>query len=187
MPPAKKYQKDDIINAAYEVVRIEGLEGLNARRVARELASSVQPIFHNFESMENLKTAVIEKIYQTYKGYIYSRIDEKMGYKQAGLSYIQFARDFPEFFKILFMYKNGCGVDKFIMMDETGDRIIKSGQRLTGFSYEEQREFHVKVWIFTHGIASLVAMRTVQFSEEEVDRLLETTVREMLRGRMAEK
>ncbi|MCI9177146.1 MAG: WHG domain-containing protein [Clostridia bacterium] len=39
------------------------------------------------------------------------------------------------------------------MTDSAGDDIIKAGQKLTGLSYEEQKKFHVKVWIFTHGIA----------------------------------
>lgn len=187
MPPAKKFQKDDIINAAYEIVRTEGLGGLNARRVAKELSASVQPIFHNFESMDDLKKAVFEKIYETYKGYIYSRIDEEKGYKQTGLAYVRFARDFPEFFKVLFMRKNGSDAEKFITLDETGDPIIRSGQKMTGFSYEEQKAFHIKVWIFTHGIATLVATNTVAFTDEEVDKLLETTVTEMVKGHMLEK
>ena len=53
---------------------------------------------------------------------------------------------------------------------------------LTGFSYEEQKKFHVKVWIFTHGIATLLATNTVKMSDKEIDELLETTVRAMLVG-----
>jgi len=186
MPPAKKFQKDDIINAAYEIVRMEGFGGLNARRVARELSSSVQPIFHNFASMEDLKAAVLEKIYQTYKGYIYSRIDEKEGYKQTGMSYVRFARDFPEFFKILFMNQDGASAECFKILDKTNKRVIRSGQKMTGFSYEEQEKFHMRVWIFTHGIATLVATKTVTITDEEVDELLQTTVREMVKGHMLE-
>jgi len=40
--------------------------------------------------------------------------------------------------------------------------VIKKGQILTGLSYEEQTKFHVKVWIFTHGIATLLATNTVK-------------------------
>lgn len=182
MPPARKFQKEDIIAASYEIVRAEGLESLNARRVAKELSASVQPIFHNFESMEELKTEVIKRIYQTYKEYILSGISEENGYKQIGLSYIRFAREYPEFFKILYMKKSGCSLETFISEDETGDAIIRSGQELTGLSYEEQKAFHIKVWIFTHGIATLLATNTIDFTEQEINELLGRTVIEMLRG-----
>ncbi len=54
---------------------------------------------------------------------------------------------------------------------------------MTHLSYEEQEKFHIKVWIFTHGIACLVATNTVQLSEQEIADLLGTTVMEMMLGR----
>ena len=66
MPPSKKFQRDHIINATYEIVKSEGLQAINARRIAKELNSSVQPIYLNFSTMEELKNAVIEKISHTY-------------------------------------------------------------------------------------------------------------------------
>ena len=72
--------------------------------------------------------------------------------------------------------------EKFISNDDIGIDIIKKGMEFTGFSYEEQKKFHVKVWIFTHGIATLVATRTVTLSDDEIDLLLTDTVKAMVRG-----
>ena len=80
------------------------------------------------------------------------------------------------------MQKTNLNAEKFVMTDAIGDNVIKAGQKLTGFSYEEQKKFHIKVWIFTHGIACLVATKTVEFSDEEISNLLENTVAEMARG-----
>ena len=69
MPRATKFLKEDIIEAASAVVKKEGLSAINARRVAKELGCSVQPIFYQFENMEDLKQATIlhiQKIYQSY-------------------------------------------------------------------------------------------------------------------------
>ena len=49
MPRATKFLKEDIIEAASAVVKKEGLSAINARRVAKELGCSVQPIFYQFE------------------------------------------------------------------------------------------------------------------------------------------
>lgn len=176
------FKKEDVLKIAYEIVEKEGLNGLNARRIAEELHSSVHPIFKHFQDMEELKKAVYEKIYDKYQEYMLSGIHEKLAYKKTGLSYIQFAKDYPEFFKILFMQSTNLNAEKFITADKVGDDVIKAGQALTGLPMEEQKKFHVKVWIFTHGIACLVATKTVEFSEKEISDLLGNTVLEMLKG-----
>ncbi len=182
MPPIKKFTKEEIIDVAYQIVKEEGFSGLNARRVAKELKASVQPIFHNFKTMDELNHAVYERILELYHSYMFRGEGTEKFYKQIGISYVCFARDYPEFFKVLFMQKTDLKAAEFLMADACGDRIIQAGQELTGFSFEEQKRFHVKVWIFTHGIACLVATGTIQISDEEIDEWIGKTVLEMLKG-----
>ncbi len=182
MPKAMQYSKQDVVQVAYEIVKEEGLEGINARKIAKKLNSSVHPIFNHFENIEELKKAVVEKIVETYHSYMISGKGKEKYYKQMGLSYIQFAKDFPQFFRIMFMNPTRLSAEKFIMADSAGDEIIKAGQILTGLSYEEQKRFHVRVWIFTHGIACLVATNTVKLSNKEIEEMLENTVRQMAIG-----
>ena len=182
MPKAMQYSKQDVVQVAYEIVKEEGLEGINARKIAKKLNSSVHPIFNHFENIEELKKAVVEKIVETYHSYMISGKGKEKYYKQMGLSYIQFAKDFPQFFRIMFMNPTKLSAEKFIMADSAGDEIVKTGQILTGLSYEEQKKFHVRVWIFTHGIACLVATNTVKLSNKEIEEMLENTVRQMAIG-----
>lgn len=182
MPPTKKFQKNDIIDIAYKIIKKEGFESVNARRIAKELGCSVQPIFHNFSNMEELNEVVYEKIYNKYKEYMLSGINEERGYKNTGLSYIRFAKDYPEFFKILFMQKTNLTFNNFVSGDNIDIEVIKAGQKLTGFTYEKQKEFQKKVSIFTHGLACLVATKTVEFTNQEIDMLLGDTVIEILKG-----
>ena len=57
MPPIRKIQKEDIVKTSLEILKTESMDSLNARRIAKELNCSVQPIFYNFENMEDLKNA----------------------------------------------------------------------------------------------------------------------------------
>lgn len=104
-----------------------------------------------------------------------------------GLAYIKFARDYPNYFKLLFMTETDLTPENFISRDDSENDIIRYGQAMTGFNADLQRAFHLKVWIFTHGLATLVASGTVQFSDAEVERLLTETTREIARGVRAEK
>ena len=182
MPPAKKIDRDDILKVAYRIADKEEFENINARRIAKELGCSVQPIFHNFTSMEELKNATIEKIHNTYEQYMEKGSKEKLAYKGMGMAYIRFAKEHPKFFKVIFMRKTSLTTSNFIRADNTGNDVIKMGQILTGFDEKEQIKFHTKVWIFTHGLALLVANNSFNLNEEEIRKLLETTVRELLIG-----
>lgn len=182
MPPVKTFKKEDIIDAAYNLVREEGKDAVNARRIAQILGSSVQPIFHNFSGMEELINAVYLKVYEEYRRYLTVPLETKKAYKQIGLGYIEFAKDYPEFFKWLFMGSTVLNAEEFVMADPLGDSIIKAGQLLTGLPYEEQKKYHIKVWIFTHGLACLVATKTIDISEDKIAELLEESIRQMTIG-----
>lgn len=187
MPPTRKFTKEEIIKVAYDLAKHEGLDGINARRIASILGSSVQPIFHNFKNMEELKEAVYDKIYNLYQEYMQNGSEKEKPYKEMGLSYIKFAKDYPEFFKIIFMQKTSLNPESFILADDKSNKVIALGQQLTGLNFEEQKIFHVRVWIFTHGIACLVATNTIKISDSEIDKLLESTVKDMLTGYLNQK
>ncbi len=188
MPPVRKFSKEEIIISACNIIKTEGKESLNARRLAKSLGCSVQPIFHNFTSMEELNKEVYNHIYNKYKEYMTTARESKIKpYREMGLAYIRFAADYPEFFKMIFMQNTNLSPESLITNDDMGNDVIKAGQELTGLTFEEQKNLHVKVWIFTHGIACLVATKTVEFKEGEISNLLEETVREMLIGYKYEK
>lgn len=163
-----KNTKEDIVNAAFEIVKEKGIEGLNARNVAQKLNCSIQPIFYQFATMNELKQAVFEKIHEIYKDYMLSGENSDAAYKSMGNSYVKFARDYPEFFKIMFMRKTEINPVNFIQIDHLGDKIIQTGQKFTGLTFEEQKEFHLRVWIFTHGIATLIVTGTIKLTDEKL-------------------
>lgn len=183
MPPIPKYSKEDILKCAYGIVEKEGFSKLNARRIAKTLGCSVQPIFHNFTSMEELIKEVYNNIYKLYeKTLLEAANSNEQSYKQTGLAYIRFAAFHSEFFKIIFMKQTNMNADTFMASGSLTDDIIETGRKFTGLSYKEQKEFHKKVWIFTHGIACLVATKTIKINDKEIEELLSTTVTEMLEG-----
>lgn len=172
MPPIKKFQKEDIINATYKIVRIEGMEAVNARRIAKELNCSIQPIFHNFTTMEELKTQVYEKILETYHNYMLSDIECEYPYRQTGKNYIKFAREESKLFQMIFMSPTNLPPEKFMLEDSNFKNIEKFAGDITKLSTDRIKEFHTKMWIFTHGIATLMASKTCEFTESQIDKLL---------------
>lgn len=58
MPPKFKFTREQIITAALDVTRRNGMEGLTARGLAAELGSSAKPIFGLFQNMEEVQSEV---------------------------------------------------------------------------------------------------------------------------------
>ncbi len=182
MTTNRKIQRDDVLRAALELLKIEDIDALTARQIASLLDCSVQPIFYNFENMEELKTAAIAAVHDIYVSYMNAGAAAPSAYKGMGLAYIRFARDYPNYFQLLFMRESNLSPESFICEDDSSNEIIRHGMEMTGFSEEVQRPFHLKVWIFTHGLATLVANGTVRFTDAEIERLLTETVRALVVG-----
>lgn len=178
----RKISKAEVVKAALEVLKTTSIDDLTTRRVAEQLDSSVQPIFYNFESMDELKQVARQTIYNFYQQCMLEGAQNEPAYRGMGLAYIKFAQNYPNYFKILFMSHTNLDPNLVISRDDQTNRILEAGMRMTGFDPETQRQFHLKVWIFTHGLATLVATQTIEISDQEIERLLTETVWAMAIG-----
>lgn len=171
MPPKIKYTKDDIINSAFNLVREKGLESLSARNLAFELKSSPQPIFSYFENMDEVKKAVFDRAVKEYKRYTDEEISlgKYTVYKSMGMAYIKFARCDKHLFKMLFMCDNKKYFEQSdIIFSEAVDFI----ERNFSIPNSVAEKFHLEIWIFVHGIASMYATDYLDFDEETVSELI---------------
>ena len=60
--------------------------------------------------------------------------------------------------------------------------MLQKGRLFSGLTDAQQEQFHLKVWIFTHGLAVLAANHTVRLTYQEIETLLASTTKEMLAG-----
>lgn len=174
MSGIKRVNKENIIDAALDLIREDGIENIQARAIAKKLNCSTQPIFYQFENMEELKRTVIEKIAEIYRRYMI--VDDKKAhqYKEMGKGYIKFAKEEPKLFQTIFMSENNLTTKNFITHDkEVYKNIIKYVKNVTGISSEKRiSEFHLKMWTFTHGIATMIATKTCEISDKQISEML---------------
>ena len=62
MPKQVKISKDDILRAALEIVRNDGIERVSNREIAKKLNCSIRPIYYQFENSEDLLNELNKKI-----------------------------------------------------------------------------------------------------------------------------
>lgn len=155
MPPKPKVSKQDIVEAAVRLVRNEGLEAFNARSVARELGCSTQPIFSAFESMNDLRDEVLREAGEFFELFIAQHTQPERVLISISMAYISFARQEPHFFKLLFLSDEIRGTT-FFALSESNPAIIQNIVDTAGIGAEEARDLFLHVWIFVHGLATLL-------------------------------
>ena len=172
MPPKAKITKEDIIQAAVDIVRNKGEQALNARMLASALDCSTQPVFSNFATMDELRLAVVERADALCGDYIKREIETGTfpPYKASGMAYIRFAKEEKELFKLLYMRDRSNEI--IPESSELGDAMESVVQRNTGLSRADAKLFHLEMWAYVHGIASMVATGFCHLDDELVSRML---------------
>ncbi len=157
MPPKIKTTKEQILNAAFEFVRENGYRALNARTLANVLHCSTQPIFSNYSSMNELRNDIIILANELYQSYQAKEISEGKYpiYKASGMAYIKFAKEQTQLFRLLFMRDRS--EEKVAQDTSQIDFIIDIIQNNMGITREQALEFHLQMWLWVHGIASMIA------------------------------
>lgn len=172
MPPKVKVTKEQIVNSALDLVRTSGQEALNARTLAKLLNCSTQPIFSNFASMDLLQTDVIKGAYVIYQGYIQREMERTdiPPYKASGFGYIRFAQEEKQLFRLLFMRDRR---EECISKDDPViNSVLPIIMKMTGLNRDEAYLFHLEMWIYTHGIATMLATEYLEWDWELISRMM---------------
>ena len=67
MPAVKKVTREKIVDAAVRVLQEDGYSAVNARSVAKKLGCSTQPIYSEFQNMEELKAALTARAVEMHE------------------------------------------------------------------------------------------------------------------------
>lgn len=103
MPPKCKFTKQEIIQAALQIARTEGPDGITARGLGARLGASSRPIFSVFANMEAVQAEVMQSAKELYSQYVQAGLSQTPAFRGVGQQYIQFAIDEPKLFQMLFM------------------------------------------------------------------------------------
>ena len=172
MPPKAKVTREDIIDAAVEIVRTSGASAINARSLASALNCSTQPVFSNFVSMDEVRLAVVARADELCQEFMHREMasGKYPAYKATGMAYIRFAKEEKELFKLLYMRDRS---DEPIPAEfEITDEIKQIVHTNTGLNGTDLQLFHLEMWAYVHGIATMFATGFVNLDWELVSKML---------------
>ena len=174
MPKKIRISKDRILEAAFEIVKNDGIEKLSNRELANKLNCSIRPIYYQFENVEEMQKELYIKIEKyLYKFLTSNMVEDIPKYKQIGINYIKFAKKEKKLFQTLFMNEIGLSPKAFVSkIGEDYKEIEKLIKISTNLKDNDIKDFHTKMWIFCHGIATLVANNTINLTDNQIEQLL---------------
>lgn len=175
MPPKAKFSREEIIDAAINIVREDGFDALTSRALGTKLGSSARPIFTVFQNMEEVQQEVIITAKQKYREYISKGLSQDLAFKGVGMEYILFSINEPKLFQLLFMTEQSQIPDLtgvLPLIDDSYEQILRSIQSGYGIDKSSAEILYRHLWIYTHGIATLCATNMCRFTDEEVSSMI---------------
>ncbi|MEK5040308.1 TetR/AcrR family transcriptional regulator [Sporosarcina sp. FSL K6-3457] len=180
MAPKTKFTKEIIINAAFDIAKVEGINQITARKVAEKMGSSIAPIYVNFTEIEELKMAVIQQIHMISQQMLMTKYTEDP-FLNIGIASLKFSRDYPVLFKDLITNNTKYMTD----VQPPGDTILqqmKQAPTLTSFTDEEMGSILFKMKVFQMGLSvmDVNGLLPVPFDEQQLIELLESTGNDLI-------
>jgi len=175
MPPKCKFTREEIIQAALDIARSEGVTAITARALGAKLGSSPKPIFSVFENMEEVQAEVLKAAKALYAGYVQTGLHREIAFKGVGTQYILFAIKEPKLFQLLFMSEQPREIPVsgiLPIIDESYEQILLSVQNGYGLDRKDSEWLYRHLWIYTHGIAVLCATNMCSFTAGDISRMM---------------
>ncbi|MDE7056029.1 MAG: TetR/AcrR family transcriptional regulator [Lactobacillus sp.] len=187
MARKKEISRDKILDVAYKMAVKDGIEGLTARSIAKTGHFSTQPLYLEFNNMNDLREQVLKRIsddlrtktlQQSYTGDALIDLD---------LSYIEFAQKHVNLFRAMFVDgKFGSKVISDTLMD-LGTEKFKEQYPDTQYDEDRVRDIVIANWISTTGMAALVVNKIATFNQTQIINVLNAQIHDaMLNDRLSE-
>lgn len=174
MAAVKKVEKQDIVKAAFEILRTEGFGQVSVRNVAKKLNCSTKPIYFQFENMLELKgelKTLAEKKYIEITAASKGKFNND--YVSHGMAYITFARDEKHLFR--YLYLNGRDDKAKLQIDDVNyESIITAIIARYNITKEQATALHFDMAIYSYGLAVMVNTGFIELTDKMLEERLIT-------------
>ena len=186
MPSSPKIKKEDMLQAALEIIIQDGYAALNIKAVAKKLECSTAPISWQFGGMDGLRQDLIPFAEQ-YVEDTYYRLNENefATFEQRGKGTVDLALEKPYLFRFLYMGERRPHlITGFELQpdDSDGINVYKKIADMLEITVKQAMDFAMTMIVYTQGIGTLIASGIVKDTKENMYRMLHNTGMTYLKG-----
>ena len=186
MPSSPRIKKEDMLQAALELVSRDGYAALNIKAVARELGCSTAPISWQFGGMDGLREELIPFAEQYVEDKYYSRNENEVAaFEQRGRGTIDLALENPNLFRFLYTGERSQILSTGFRLQTNNpdtDNVYQKMADLLGITLNQVMDFAMTMMVYTQGIGTLIASGIVKDTKENMYRMLHNTGLTYLKG-----
>ena len=167
MPAKKQITKQQIFDAALDMLSTQGSASLNARALAKKLGCSTQPIYLAYSGMNELSAELLVACKNVLGEYLAQEKRDGIFLSQF-VGYVRFAYEKPNLFKFVYFdnkYANTEADRAYV--EHTVEAIMKAG----GYDKNTATRFYFEAWMVMHGVASQLAFGFSDMNWDEVMKL----------------
>lgn len=170
MPAKKQITREMILTAALRILKKQGFEAVNIKRLAKELKCSTQPVYLSFSGMDELREALIPLAVKEFETMMKKNSRDGI-IRIYDMEYIHFAKSEPKLFCFLFMRANAFAEIKRTLFPII-EQSITELMDIYHIGHEEADYLHDHLWMHTHGIASMIATDFCDWDMAKVETML---------------
>lgn len=187
MAPKTKFTKQDIVLAAFDIAKTDGIESITIRKVAERLGSSIAPIYVNFNDVQELLQQVVERAFHVARGMI---MEQQSGqpFRDIGMASLRFAKEYPVLYRDLMMKDNPHMKNTPEQLDEVIG-LMRQDPELGGFSDQELQSILLNMQVFQTGLCVMVAndLFTKNVDDEQMMNMMDEAAEAFIRAAHARK
>jgi AcrR family transcriptional regulator len=176
MARKKTITKDQILNAAYEVVATEGFSKFTARNIATKMKCSTQPIYLEFKNMDDLKEELFEKIHQYLATEVFPVEHTGNTIVDLALNYIHFANNESKLYRALYLEEYGGGERMQQFSYNYFTNAVKKDPTYADLDDAKINSLHMGTWIVATGIAALMTSGIIHPTDEQIEELMKNAI-----------
>jgi AcrR family transcriptional regulator len=182
MARKKTITKEQILDAAYEVVATEGFSKFTARNIANKMKCSTQPIYLEFKNMDDLREALFKKIHHYLATEIFPVKHTGKTIVDLTLNYIHFAANESKLFRALYLEEYGGGQKMQEFSYDYFTEAVKADEQYANLSDVQINSLHMGTWVVATGIAALMTSGIIHPSDEQIEQLMEDSIDTILQS-----
>lgn len=168
MPRKRKILREHILDAALNLMKEEGFQRFTARRIAKYLNASTQPIYKEFKNMDDLKENLQEYVKDILEEKVFQLHIDEVDLKEVCINYVQFASRQSTLFSALFMDRELSVPALHTYIHKNLHIIIQRTEDLEDITEEDRQALLDILWPSIHGFAVLTSQGVYDYSDEQI-------------------
>lgn len=172
MARKKTIMKNDILNAAVNLAMRDGFQNFTARKIADELNCSTQPLYLEFECMDDLKKQSLKKIQTYLLTQVFNQHYHDDPLIDLDLAYVHFACEQPMLYRTLWIEDQQSIAEMKEFALSLGMERFAQKPEANRLSEEKIQRILIGNWIIVNGIANLISTGYASMTKTQIVEIL---------------